>query len=358
MTTIYLHALGRRGQPVSGTALGTTISIDKYGDAPETTFLLAKGGELNIYDMALTDLSEGRAVARSGGGTSVYLHDVHGPATVTAKGPQGQDVQISVAPMIARDGWATADYYKLETDPVTGDLIVEPGVNHKVIYTSQSASALDEIAIAAMHNAAHGTSLGELHFPKERLMAQVFGTRLAELLETRWPGLRIEGGWADMAGEHGSSQAADENHTWNLLVGRAGGFRVRPQRIGTNRIQPRLEAVRAALEAPIHAGRTGLLIDPSCAFLIAGFEARYVWTDEVNAQGDKRKVPDKSLTEANVMDALQYLLLSEHKADGTSVGSFPGQPTGLIGHNGGPPLSGGESGLRTGFDVLNPYGGR
>lgn len=199
--------------------------------------------------------------------------------------------------------------------------------------------------------------LGELHFPKERLMAQVFGTRLAEALETRWPGARIEGGWADMAGEHGSSQAADENDTWNLLVGRAGGFRVRPQRIGTNRIQPRLEAVRAALEAPIHAGRTGLLIDPSCAFLIAGFEARYVWTDEVNAQGDKRKVPDKSLTEANVMDALQYLLLSEHKADGTSVGSFPGQSTGLIGHNGGPPLSGGEGGLRTGFDVLNPYGG-
>lgn len=200
--------------------------------------------------------------------------------------------------------------------------------------------------------------LGELHFPKERLMAQVFGTRLAEALETRWPGQRIEGGWADMAGEHGSSQAADENHTWNLLVGRAAGFRVRPQRIGTNRLQPRLEAVRAALEAPIHAGRVGLLLDPSCAFLIAGFEARYVWTDEVNAQGDKRKVPDKSLTEANVMDALQYLLLSEHKADGTSTISFPGQSNGRIGHNGGPPLSGDDGGLRTGFDVLNPYGGR
>lgn len=199
--------------------------------------------------------------------------------------------------------------------------------------------------------------LGELHFPKERLMAKVFGTRLAEALETRWPGHRIEAAWSDMAGEHGSSQAADENETWNLLVGRAAGFRVRPQKIGTNRLQPRLEAVRAALEAPIDAGRTGLLIDPSCTFLIAGFEARYVWTDEINANGDKRKVPDKSLTEANVMDALQYLLLSEHRADGTSSISFPGQPaTGQIGHNGGPPLSGDHGGLRTGFDVLNPYG--
>lgn len=200
--------------------------------------------------------------------------------------------------------------------------------------------------------------LGELHFPKERLMARVFGTRLADLIAARWPGARIEGGWGDMAGEHGASQAADENHTWNLLVGRAAGFRVRPQRVGTNRLQPRLEAVRAALEAPIDAGRPGLLIDPACKFLTAAFEGRYVWTEEVNAQGDKRKIPDKRLTEANVMDACQYLLLSEHRLDGTSPISFPGQPNGRIGHNGGPPLSGGEGGLHHGYDILNPYGGK
>jgi hypothetical protein len=199
--------------------------------------------------------------------------------------------------------------------------------------------------------------LGELHFPNDRLMARVFGDRLRELLETRWPGARIEAAWGDMAGEQGASQAAEENATWNRLVGRAAGFRVRPQKIGTNRIQPRLEAVRAALEAPVAAGRVGLLIDPSCTFLIAGFEARYVWTEEVNASGDKRKVPDKRLTEANVMDALQYMLLSEGRGDGTAAMSFP-EKTGQIGHNGGPPLSGEEfGGLRTGYDVLNPYGG-
>lgn len=199
--------------------------------------------------------------------------------------------------------------------------------------------------------------LAELHFPEERLLARVFGERLSGLLEGRFTGLRIEGGWADMAGEHGASAAADENHTWNLLVGRSAGFPVRPQRIGTNRIQPRLEAVRAALEAPVTAGRPGLLIDPSCAFLIAGFEARYVWTDEITSTGDKRKVPDKRLTEANVMDALQYLLLSEVRGDGTSANSIPGQPAPQLGHNGGPPLSGPDRGLTTGYDVLNPYGG-
>lgn len=199
--------------------------------------------------------------------------------------------------------------------------------------------------------------LGELHFKDERLLARVFGDRLSDLLAERWPGQRIEGGWGDMAGEHGASAAADENDTWNLLVGRAAGFRVRPQRIGTNRIQPRLEAVRAPLEAPIIAGEPGLLIDPSCAFLIAGFEARYVWTDEVNAQGDKRKVPDKSLTEANVMDALQYLLLSEHRVDGSAPGSFTSSApaSSAIGHNGGPPLHGG--GIETAYDIMQPYGG-
>ncbi|MFN3953230.1 MAG: hypothetical protein ACK4LQ_02175 [Pararhodobacter sp.] len=195
--------------------------------------------------------------------------------------------------------------------------------------------------------------LGELHFPKERLLAREFGRRLAELLDNeRFRGLKVLGGWADMAGEQGASAAADENDTWNLLVSKAAGFTVRPQRIGTNRLQPRLEAVRAALEF-LRGGTPGLVIDPSCRFLIAGFEARYVWTDEITPSGDKRKVPDKRLTEANVMDALQYLLLSEVLGTGESPISNT-ETTGLIGHNGGPPLEG--PGLVTAFDILDPYG--
>lgn len=204
----------------------------------------------------------------------------------------------------------------------------------------------------------HWLFLAELHFPNERLMAVTFGQRLAELLERRFPGQRIEAGWGDMAGEQGASQAADENATWNKLVGQAAGFRVRPQRIGTNRIQPRLEALRASLEF-IHGGRPGLLIDPSCKFLIRGFEARYVWKDEVDANGDKRKIPDKSLTEANVMDAAQYVALSEGLPSGLSKFSFPGGGNSQLGHNGGPPLGGADGpagGLLTGYDLLNPYG--
>lgn len=202
----------------------------------------------------------------------------------------------------------------------------------------------------------HWLFLAELHFPAERLMAVTFGQRLADLLERRFPGFEVEGAYGDMAGEHGASQAAEENATWNRLVGEAAGFRVRPQKVGTNRIQPRLEAVRAALEF-IHGGRPGLLIDPSCKFTIRGFEARYVWTDEVDSSGDKRKVPDKRLTEANVMDAGQYVILSESKPSGLSKFSFPGVAAAVPGATGPgsrrPPEA---SGLSAGFDVFNPYG--
>ena len=197
--------------------------------------------------------------------------------------------------------------------------------------------------------------LGELHFPVERLMAREFGRRLREYLDTHFAGLRVEGAWGDLAGEAGASQAEEENASWNLMAARAAGIRILPQRIGNNTIQTRLEAVRAPLEH-LHAGMPGLLIHPRCRFLIRGFEARYVWTEEVNASGDKRKVPDKSKTEANVMDALQYLLLSMHRADGSPPLSVP-DASGQFGHNGGPPLSGDHGGLQTGWDVHAPYGG-
>lgn len=193
-------------------------------------------------------------------------------------------------------------------------------------------------------------ALAEQHFPKERLLATEFGRRLADLLDRpRFAGLHVECGYGDMAGESGAAQA-EENATWNRQVSKAAGFRIRPQLIGANRIGPRLEVVRAALET-IHGGQPGLLIDPSCSFLIRGFEARYVWKEEVDASGDKRKVPDKSLTEANVMDALQYALLSKRRA---LMGAVNPGGDALPGRGRMPPEPAG--GLSTGYDPLNPYG--
>lgn len=191
--------------------------------------------------------------------------------------------------------------------------------------------------------------LAELMFPKERLMAREFGNRLRDLLDERFPGHPVGGAWGDMAGEHGASQAADENATWNLLVGKAAGFAVKPQRIGSNRITPRLEAVRASLEY-VHGGEPGVLIDgQACPLLWAAFEARYVWKDEINQSGDTRKVPDKSIPEANVMDAGQYLMLSHVRGDGLSPNSFAAPRRDRRGDAPRP-------GLITGWDVTNPYG--
>lgn len=204
----------------------------------------------------------------------------------------------------------------------------------------------------------HWIGLDELHFPKERLMAAEFGRRLGDLLATRFPGCRVEAGYGDMAGEHGASQAADETATWNKLVAQAAGITIRPQRIGTNRIQPRLEAIRAALEF-VHGGKPGMILSPRMKFMIRGFEARYVWTEEITSTGDKNKIPDKRLTEANVMDSAQYVLLSKHRANGLSQISFPDSKSALLGHNGGPPMDRSyepAGGLVTGYDVLNPYG--
>jgi hypothetical protein len=210
--------------------------------------------------------------------------------------------------------------------------------------------------VAQFQEPFHLVVLAELHFPKERLMAAEFGRRLAQLLERRFPNHSVEGAWGDMAGEQGASQAADENATWNKLVATAAGISVRPQRIGTNRIQPRLEAIRAMLEF-IHGGRPGLLLDPSCKFLHRGFQARYVWKDEVDANGDKRKIPDKSQTEANVVDALQYLALSLGPANGLSRISFPDRSRieagAMSGFRRGAPA---QDSFSTGYNILNPYG--
>ena len=87
--------------------------------------------------------------------------------------------------------------------------------------------------------------------------------------------------------------------------------------------------------------------------LPAAFEARYVWTEEVNASGDKRKVPDKRLPEANVMDAAQYVILSRVRGDGTTVITH-GLPRGPAD----PGAAVAPGGLSTAWDALNPYGGR
>lgn len=156
--------------------------------------------------------------------------------------------------------------------------------------------------------------LAELSF-KARTFASDFGLALRELLDTRFDGVAIEGAWGDMAGEAGNA-AAQENATWNEAVSRAAGIDIEPQTHGGNRIEPRLAAIRAALDH-VRQGQPGLLIDPSCGLLIRGFAADYVWADEVDRAGNRTTKPRKAGNRsADAMDALGYVMLSEQDGSG------------------------------------------
>lgn len=168
--------------------------------------------------------------------------------------------------------------------------------------------------------------LAELGFRK-RIFARDFGLALRELLDTPpFAGLPVEGVWADMAGE-AQNAAGRENESWNEAVARVTGLDVEPQTHGSNRIEPRLNAIRAALDS-FQNGNPGLLIDPGCRMLIRGFMADYVWAEEVDKAGNRTTKPKKAGNRAaDYMDALGYLLLSEHDGDGHVP--VAGQPRGM-----------------------------
>lgn len=150
-----------------------------------------------------------------------------------------------------------------------------------------------------------------------RSFARVFGGKLRELLDDdpRFAGMHVAGAWGDMAGEAGNA-AGEENQTWNEIVSQAAGIVIEPQMFGGNRVEPRLNAWRAAMDH-MAMGQPGLLIDPSCRLLIRGLAAKYVWEKEVDASDNRKTRPKKKgVREADVIDAGGYLLLSEASPDG------------------------------------------
>lgn len=232
-----------------------------------------------------------------------------------------------------------------------GPLTPPPGAKLRLGFDQGFMPAM---VVATFEEPFFWTFYGELMFPKERLLAREFARRAARFLDERFPDHEVEGGWGDMAGEQGSSLAEEDTASWNDIVAQEMMIRIRPQRVGANRIQPRLEHMRAGLEF-IEGGRPGVLIDPRCKFLIAGFEARYVWTEEIDRSGDKRKVPDKRHPEANVMDAGQYLTLSEAKPDGATRISAALRADDRRRRAEARPGAA-RPGLKTSFDVTRPYG--
>ena len=71
----------------------------------------------------LQNPSKGRAVQRTGGGTTLDLRGIIGPESITAENMDGSEVTIEVAQQRQRDGWGSANHYMLEQDIETGDIM-------------------------------------------------------------------------------------------------------------------------------------------------------------------------------------------------------------------------------------------
>ncbi|MES2667447.1 MAG: hypothetical protein V4712_15215 [Pseudomonadota bacterium] len=155
--------------------------------------------------------------------------------------------------------------------------------------------------------------LGELSF-KEGSFAPQFGAALKELLATRWPGHAIyKPAFCDMAG---TAQESLEDVTWMNQVADASGLEIEPQRLGGNRIEPRLAVWRAAMEWN-QFGVPGLIIDPGCKLLIRGLENDYVWDAEADKSENRGRKPKKrGIRAADAIDAGGYMMLGESLPDG------------------------------------------
>lgn len=164
--TVNIKAPGLTGQTfearlIVGGVQQPVVTITDYGVEPifQDITLTADGGRVFVTNEPLTNLSAGRAVARTDGGTTLFLDEQTTAQTITADIVGGGKATINVLPMESRDGWAPSDYYMLETDPATGDVIVEPGRIDLTLYITASTAAYDEAKIAAEWNAANGTTL-------------------------------------------------------------------------------------------------------------------------------------------------------------------------------------------------------
>lgn len=129
-----------------------------------------------------------------------------------------------------------------------------------------------------------------------------FGEDLARRLKLDFAGLKKIRGYADPSAAYGADAKGGEQ-TWIEIVSMKAGIRI--DAAPTNRLIPRLEAVRAPLTRLID-GQPGLLLDPRCEKLREGFNAGYRFR-KVNV-GEERYADEPEKNEySHPHDGLQYL---------------------------------------------------
>jgi hypothetical protein len=111
----------------------------------------------------------------------------------------------------------------------------------------------------------------------------------------------------------GMARESDERNVKDMLE--VEGFTVIPA--STNSITARIAAVEHFFTRTVD-GKSGVLIDPACNDLIAGFQSKYRYRLKTN--GETEDKPSKTHPWADIQDAYQYLAL--HADGGGLFGGF------------------------------------
>ena len=141
--------------------------------------------------------------------------------------------------------------------------------------------------------------------------AKRFGLMLARRLQDRFPEAREIIGWADPSAAYGADRKAGEK-SWIDIIAVETGVRIQPA--PTNKLIPRLEAVRLPLQRSVDRA-PGLLLSPRCTGLREGFNATYRYR-KINPNEERYAEEPEKGPASHVHDALQYLCSGsgEHEA--------------------------------------------
>jgi hypothetical protein len=143
----------------------------------------------------------------------------------------------------------------------------------------------------------------------DRMGPTAFAELAREFVSVAYPRNRFGIGFYDPSCDWGEY---DDDGTWIDLFRKNFGGQWKPGGEDGNRLEPRLESVRARLNAT-PGGRPAVLFSPTCKMLRRGFAGGYVIERIKTSVGGRfRDLPTKT-DESHVQDALQYLCLGISK---------------------------------------------
>ena len=139
-----------QGETVTMTHEGVTVTVAyKQEVVVDDLTLTALGGRWNEIAEPLEWVDYGVLKNQPDGTSLLDLSQSFAPRVINGETIDGRPVTINAGQRITMDAFGPAKYYMFETDPVTGNVIVEPGDYTRDIYVSTASGSLTRAAIAA-----------------------------------------------------------------------------------------------------------------------------------------------------------------------------------------------------------------